>query len=1255
MAYQNPVKTLPVSFQIATWNVNGLKEGTKKQKVLHHLGKLSSDIVFLQELHFKAGQIEYLKRQWVGEAFEAVFTSRSRGVGILINKRIPFKLISQHPDIHGRFLIVKCEMFGESYTLINVYNPPNSDMSFLGKIQTIIDRSPTGVIIMGSDLNNIFSSNDSSTKTRKINPPKRLTKFISDNELQDVWRTLHPNTIDYTYFSHPQNSYSRLDYLFISQTDLDRVISSKINNIIISDHAVVSCVMSPIQNTLSQRIWRMNRKYLTDNEFLEHIKNHIEIFIQTNIEVADPEDKPEIGVIWDAFKAYIRGVMIGFASKKKKEYEKELNQVKEHIRNLEEKHKKQMDRKTLSEMQVAKLKLDNLLTKKANDFRHNSNRLNYISVNKSGKHLASLVKKVLKRQPIALKNKTSGLVNRNNQLINKEFKTFYENLYTSETQNQDPLPLLNSLNLKSLSAEQKELLNKDFSCEEIKSAIKESPPKKAPGMDGLSIEFYSTFWSSINNLFMEVINSAQIKHTLPQTMYLATISVLPKPGRECESPSDFRPISLINCDKKIITKVMNNRLAQILPSIIHHNQSGFIKNRDLKTNTRTCLSLIQHAKQHNKELTLMAVDAEKAFDRLEWSYLYKVLEVYDFPIKFINMIKTIYKAPKAQVYTNGILSDPFPLSRGTAQGCPLSPSLFALAIEPLAQKIRQTEQIKGISIGKKQYKLSLFADDLLLYLNNVNESMPHLLEIMKTFSQLSGYKINEGKTELLVINKGASDLEEFRQFKLKKTNIKYLGCYMSANKLQLYKDNFTPLIKGLKEDFERWSDLNINLIGRINLFKMMWLPKFLYIFQTISITPPKTFFKEVNSLITSFIWSKKSNRVKRKLLQYPREEGGLNLPNMELYHNTSQMFYIYKIINSINEEPWIDIENHQLQPNSLLLALFPKKRIKTSNFVINSTVNAWKNMKKILGQDIGIPKHIQIWNNPSIRIQNVPLNWEAWINSGIQKLSDIINNNCLMSFQELKDKYKLNDREIFKYLQLKNWVIENLDLGEKMPTKLCDMVKKRDKMRPLIGAVYNTLIDAEDNEEMLKNIYNKWNNDLGIEDAKYKWKGCLQRTYKTTTNENLRLIQYKLMTRMYYTRDKINKFDPTSSDRCLKCCTQKDSLIHAFWQCEKVRKTWEKIERILSINCNCTVEFTPMICLFQNTEAIRQPIDRQILFSSLVYKKLLLQYWKNKEAPSVQDWKSLMKYYLSIERTMAEDSNKIEQFNELWSKLYEAL
>lgn len=354
----------------------------------------------------------------------------------------------------------------------------------------------------------------------------------------------------------------------------------------------------------------------------------------------------------------------------------------------------------------------------------------------------------------------------------------------------------------------------------------------------------------------------------------------------------------------------------------------------------------------------MAVDAEKAFDRLEWPYLFKVLEVYKFPATFINMVRTLYKSPRAYVYTNGILSKPILLSRGTAQGCPLSPSLFALAIEPLAQKIRETKEIRGIEIGKRQYKLSLFADDLLLYLRNANTSVPYLMEVIADFSKISGYKINIGKTELMAIESCKMDLENLKQFQMQKKNIRYLGCFISSDKSQLYKDNFLPLVKEFKNDVRQWQDLRINLIGRINLIKMMWLPKFLFKFQTIPITPPKSFFKEVNSIISSFIWSNKVSRLKRKLLHYPRAEGGLNLPNLEIYQVAAQLFYIDRIINNTNEDPWIDIENSQLQCNSLLLALFSKGNVKSTSFVLNSTLKAWNKIKKILHQEIGLPRHI---------------------------------------------------------------------------------------------------------------------------------------------------------------------------------------------------------------------------------------------------------------------------------------------------------
>lgn len=180
-------------------------------------------------------------------------------------------------------------------------------------------------------------------------------------------------------------------------------------------------------------------------------------------------------------------------------------------------------------------------------------------------------------------------------------------------------------------------------------------------------------------------------------------------------------------------------------------------------NQRTCLSLIQYAKKYKIDLTLMAVDAEKAFNRMEWSYLFKVLQIYDFPANFINMIRTLYKAPKAYVFTNRILSKTFSLTRGTAQGCPLSPSFIALA-----QKIRETKEIRVIEIGKKQFEPSLFADDILLYLSHAINSVPHVLKLITIFLEISGYKMNIAKTELLAIGPRKKDLEKCTQFQIQK-------------------------------------------------------------------------------------------------------------------------------------------------------------------------------------------------------------------------------------------------------------------------------------------------------------------------------------------------------------------------------------------------------------------------------------------------------------------------------------------------------
>ena len=413
-------------------------------------------------------------------------------------------------------------------------------------------------------------------------------------------------------------------------------------------------------------------------------------------------------------------------------------------------------------------------------------------------------------------------------------------LYKSEQSNlSDPSSFLDRIHLKQLSEDKREILSSEITEAEILQTIKTFSLKKPPGMDGFPIEFYSTFWSKLAPIFIQMTRHMSENQVLPKSMYQAIISVILKPGKSGESPADYRPISLINCDNKILSKLMSNRLSKILPDLIHKNQTGFIKNRRLQTNTRTCFGIIQHVKKHNLNLTVMAVDAEKAFDRLEWPFLFKVLQKFNFPGEFLNFVRLVYKFPKARIFTNSVLSEEFTLERGTRQGCPLSPLLFALAMEPLAERIRQDQQITGITIGE-QYKLNLFADDLLMYLNNFDESIQPLLTIFNEYSMVSGYKINLGKTEVMAVGKSKNTVNTLRQAFKWTSKIKYLGCNINISKKQIYNDNYIPLLNSMQSEMNKWSNLPLNITGRINLFKIN-SSKISFSFFYSSCSPTKNF------------------------------------------------------------------------------------------------------------------------------------------------------------------------------------------------------------------------------------------------------------------------------------------------------------------------------------------------------------------------------------------------------------------------------
>ncbi|KAJ0876108.1 putative RNA-directed DNA polymerase [Helianthus annuus] len=439
-------------------------------------------------------------------------------------------------------------------------------------------------------------------------------------------------------------------------------------------------------------------------------------------------------------------------------------------------------------------------------------------------------------------------------VIKQRFYDFFAHLLT------EPLaarPPISCPNLSTLSPEEKESLIRPFTTLEIKDAVWDCDGDRAPGPDGFNFKFLKRCWNGLQGNFLKLFEEFYVNPHLNRSCSSSFIALIPK-TKDPLKPADYRPISLVGCINKVISKVLVNRLKQVISRLISEEQTAFLRGRNITDGPLILNEVCAWLKRSRKTAMIFKVDIHKAYDSLCWNFLNTIMEQMGFPTKWRDWIMATLKTARASVLVNGSPTMEFECSRGLRQGDPLSPFLFLIAMEALSGIMKKASGdglFRGVRCNNSGMVLShfLYADDV-VFLGEWSESnAKNLRRILRCFYLSSGLQVNFSKSRLYGI--GISDVELMGLANTLRCRegsfpFKYLGLYVGAN-MNLVK-NWRPIIDLFRNRLSIWKAKKLSYGGRITLLKSVLSSLPTYFFSIYK--APVQVLNQLERLRRIFFW-----------------------------------------------------------------------------------------------------------------------------------------------------------------------------------------------------------------------------------------------------------------------------------------------------------------------------------------------------------------------------------------------------------------
>lgn len=381
---------------------------------------------------------------------------------------------------------------------------------------------------------------------------------------------------------------------------------------------------------------------------------------------------------------------------------------------------------------------------------------------------------------------------------------------------------------KHLSFPQQQSCEGFLSLQELSDSVRSLNLGKSPGSDGLSVEFYLHFWESLGPLLLRVANKFFRDGDLCDSMKGSITRLIFKKRGDIKSLKNWRRISLLNVDYNIISKVMTSRLSKVIEFIVHPDQTCSVLGWSIFFNVTLLRDITALIQQTDECAILVSLDQEKAFDRVNRTFLLQLLEVYGFFPDFCRWVSTLYYDAFMQIIINDQLSPKICLKRGVRQGDPLSPLLYVLCLEVLASLIHVSPEIEGFLLpgaNGLQAWARLYADDIFAVLKSLR-SLEALFYLVDLYEKGAGAKLNMSKTEAMWLGSWRSCYDKPLDLTWVK-KIKILGVFLGT--MSVDQDNWLPRINKLEMALNLWRSRSLSLLGKALIINSLDFSTLLYL------------------------------------------------------------------------------------------------------------------------------------------------------------------------------------------------------------------------------------------------------------------------------------------------------------------------------------------------------------------------------------------------------------------------------------------